>query len=77
MNIPELFQSVAERVQSAANVRTVYGDPVTAGGKTIIPVARVRYGFGAGGGQVGGAGSEDGDDPEANVGGGGGGMASR
>ncbi len=26
----------------------IYGDPVTADGKTVIPVARVSYGFGAG-----------------------------
>ena len=37
-----------ERLQASASVKTIYGDPVTAEGKTIIPVARVGYGFGAG-----------------------------
>jgi uncharacterized spore protein YtfJ len=27
----------------------MYGDPVNVGGRTVIPVARVSYGFGAGG----------------------------
>ena len=36
------------RLQNSASVKTVYGDPITAEGKTIIPVAKVTYGFGAG-----------------------------
>ena len=35
------------RLQNSASVKTVYGDPITAEGKTIIPVAKVAYGFGA------------------------------
>jgi uncharacterized spore protein YtfJ len=35
-------------LQNSASVKTVYGDPITAEGKTIIPVAKVTYGFGAG-----------------------------
>jgi len=35
-------------LQSSANVKTVYGDAITAEGKTIIPIARVAYGFHAG-----------------------------
>ena len=27
----------------------MYGDPVNVGGRTVIPIARVSYGFGAGG----------------------------
>ncbi len=46
MTIQELFQTISERIQTAASVKTVYGDPIAAEGKTIIPVARVRYGFG-------------------------------
>jgi uncharacterized spore protein YtfJ len=35
-------------LQSSANVKTVYGDAITAEGKTIIPVAKVAYCVGAG-----------------------------
>ena len=73
MSIQELIQSISERVQTTASVKAVYGEPITAEGKTIIPVARVRYGFGGGGGtQEVKPGSEPGT-PKQNVGGGGGG----
>ncbi len=52
MTIQELFQTISERVQRTASVKTVYGDPIAAEGRTIIPVARVRYGFGGGGGST-------------------------
>jgi len=45
-----LLQSLRESVLSQANVRTIYGEPITAHDKTIIPVARIVYGFGAGAG---------------------------
>ena len=75
MTIQDTLKGIAERVRETANVRTVYGDPVTAEGKTIIPVARVRYGFGGGGG----SGSQGNDSDEGNAsqgtgGGGGGGI---
>lgn len=47
---PDIFRNIKDKLQTSASVKTVYGEPVTAEGKTIIPVARVRYGFGAGGG---------------------------
>ena len=70
MTIQELFQTISERIQTAASVKTVYGDPIAAEGKTIIPVARVRYGFGGGGGSN--LGAEDGERPQGTGGGGGG-----
>ena len=74
MPIQELFKSISERVQSTASVKTVYDEPISAEGKTIIPVARVVYGFGAGGGgsQSGQPASDDGGEPLQAVGGGGG-----
>ena len=48
MNIEQYSKSIIERLQASSSVKTIYGDPVTAEGKTIIPVARVAYGFGAG-----------------------------
>ena len=76
MTIPELFKSISERVQTAASVKTVYGEPVSAEGKTIIPVARVAYGFGAGGGSRGSRPEEDVSGEVADEGGGGGGGVS-
>jgi len=48
MTVKEFFDTLLERIHAGANVKTVYGDPVEAQGKTIIPVAKVAYGFGAG-----------------------------
>ena len=48
MSIQGLFKNISERVQSTASVKAIYGEPISAEGKTIIPVARVAYGFGAG-----------------------------
>jgi uncharacterized spore protein YtfJ len=45
MSIQQYFHSVIERLQSSASVKTVYGEPIVAEGKTVIPVARVAYGF--------------------------------
>lgn len=50
MDPKELLQTIAERVQSSASVKTIVGEPIRAEGKTLIPFARVAYGFGAGGG---------------------------
>jgi len=64
-----ILQSVKESIL-AANVKSVYGDPITAQSKTVIPVAKIMYGYGAGGG-TGGVG----DSKARGEGGGGGGGA--
>ena len=74
MAIQDVFQSIAERIQSTANVQTIYGEPIAAEGKTIIPVAKVRYAFGAGGGSHVPETSGNGDSPSDVGGGGGGGV---
>jgi uncharacterized spore protein YtfJ len=48
-----LLQSLHENLSSRAQVKSVFGEPITAGDKTIIPVARVAYGFGGGTGSGG------------------------
>jgi uncharacterized spore protein YtfJ len=48
MSLQQYFQSIIDRIQSSASVKTVYGDPITAEGKTIVPVAKVGYCFGVG-----------------------------
>jgi uncharacterized spore protein YtfJ len=65
-----LLQSLHENLSGRAQVKSVFGDPIIAADKTIIPVARVVYGFGAGAG-TGGVGDKS---AKGEGGGGGGGM---
>jgi uncharacterized spore protein YtfJ len=48
-----LLQSLKESILGQAGVKTIYGEPITAQGKTVIPVAKIMYGFGAGAGTGG------------------------
>src|ERR1700674_2133546 len=48
-----LLQSLHENLSSRAQVKSVFGEPITAGDKTIIPVAKIAYGFGGGTGSGG------------------------
>ena len=43
-----LLQSLKESILSQANVKAIYGEPIAAHGKTVIPVAKIMYGYGAG-----------------------------
>lgn len=61
MDIQELLRSLVNQ----AGVKTVYGDPISAEGRTIVPVASVRCGFG------GGSGKKSGEQREGGGGGGG------
>src|SRR5436305_5078615 len=60
MEIKELLHSMVNQ----ASPRMVYGEPVSAEGRTIVPIARIRYGFGAG------TGSKTGEESGARGGGG-------
>src|ERR1700728_4484133 len=60
--------SLSDKFAANANAKTVYGEPVHAGNRTIIPVARIGYLLGAtsggrngetGGGGSGGVGNEE------------------
>lgn len=44
----EIVQSLVERLAATASVKQVFGEPIERGGRTIVPVARVQYGFGGG-----------------------------
>ncbi len=50
MSTEELLRSVGELFEKAG-ARSVYGEPIPAEGKIIVPVATLRYGFGAGSGR--------------------------
>jgi uncharacterized spore protein YtfJ len=46
----EMLSTLVDRFAVTAKVQNVFGEPIEAHGKTIIPVARVSYRLGAGGG---------------------------
>ncbi|MDP4196751.1 MAG: spore germination protein GerW family protein [Bacteroidota bacterium] len=74
MAVQDVLQSISETLRSSATVQKIYGEPVSVEGKTIIPVAKLRYGFGAGrGGKKKKTGEpEDTQAPQDNSSGGGG-----
>ena len=52
MSTLPILQSLKESILTA-NVKAVYGEPIAAQGKTVIPVAKIIYGYGAGAGTGG------------------------
>jgi len=48
-----VLQSLRDSVLSQASVKSIYGEPISAQGRTVIPVARIMYGYGAGAGTGG------------------------
>ncbi len=73
MDITETIEGVKSALGDKLNTRTAYGEPIVVDGVTVIPVARVMMGFGAGGGVGEKEPSTNGDDEGAPAGGGGGG----
>jgi uncharacterized spore protein YtfJ len=67
----EILHALAERFSTTANVKQIFGEPIERGGRTIVPVARVHYLLGAGGGS--GEMKNDGQPGSRSGGGGGGG----
>lgn len=67
-----LLDRIANRLGNYATAEVIFGAPVTQGETTVIPVGKVRWGFGGGAG----AGTEDGKGGEdyGEGGGGGGGV---
>ena len=60
---------LAETIGSKANAATVFAEPVSSQGVTVVPVARARWGFGGGGGGL--IAEHRGDAPQGFGGGGG------
>jgi uncharacterized spore protein YtfJ len=65
---PNFLERMAEKLGVQARSTSVYSEPIEKNGITIVPVAKVRWGFGGGGG----TGSKDGKDHGSGSGGGGG-----
>lgn len=66
--VDRFLERLAERVGARASVKAVFGEPIERGDLTVVPIARVRWGFGGGSGSSGG-------EAEAVGSGGGGGVA--
>ncbi|MEU2509217.1 spore germination protein GerW family protein [Streptomyces sp. NPDC007863] len=67
----DLLEHLADRLGARASAQAVYGEPVTRGDVTVIPVAEIAYGFG------GGVGLDATAAKTGEGGGGGGGAAAR
>lgn len=66
----EMLATLVDRFAVTAKVQNVFGEPIESHGKTVIPVARVSYRLGAGGGR----GEKGADSPGVQSGGGAGGV---
>ena len=68
-----MMEKLAERVGGVANSAAVFAPAIERDGVTVIPVARVRWGFGGGGGSGSGPASKEADAPQGSGSGSGGG----
>jgi uncharacterized spore protein YtfJ len=66
----EILEKLGESLGSKATVKSVFGEPIQVGVKTVVPVAKVFYGFGGGFG----TGRPKNGSPKGEGGGGGGGV---
>jgi uncharacterized spore protein YtfJ len=48
MSTQALLRSLRESILSQASVKAIYGEPISAHGKTVVPVGKIMYGYGAG-----------------------------
>ena len=75
MSVDDILKSITERIKGTARIETIYGEPREVAGKTVIPIAKVSYGFGAGAGEGKGKSTEEGEVESGGGGGGGGGVS--
>jgi len=72
MPATDILHQIGESLGSSATVKSVFGEPIQAEGRTVVPVAKVAYGFGGGfGAGHGKSGSDPGRQGEGGGGGGG------
>ena len=49
MNVPQILKTIGEQISAFASGKLAFAEPVTVADRVVIPVAWVRYDFGAGG----------------------------
>ena len=72
MAATDILHQIGESLSSTATVKAVFGEPIQTAGRTVIPVAKVAYGFGGGFGTGHGKADEEGGRHGEGGGGGGG-----
>jgi uncharacterized spore protein YtfJ len=50
-NVVDILKGVVGELKELARSETIIGEPVSVGDKTVIPIVKISFGFGAGGGQ--------------------------
>lgn len=60
MSAENIVKSIVEELEHMIETKTIIGEPITAAGKTVIPITKVSFGFGGGGGLCGTGGSDKG-----------------
>jgi len=48
MDAADLLHKIGQTLGSTATVKSVFGEPISTHGKTVVPVAKIAYGFGGG-----------------------------
>ena len=46
MGVETTIREIADELEKIATTKTVVGEPITAAGKTIVPISRITMGFG-------------------------------
>lgn len=72
MSVQDYIHTISENLNDSATVKKIYGEPIIGVNRTVVPVAKIRFGFGAGSGKKR-KGAEESDDKKNEGGGGGGG----
>ena len=74
MQNDNFMEKIASSLSQSAAIKNVLGEPIQTGEKTIVPVAKIAYGFGGGFGQNHRNDGEQRPEKEGSGGGGGGGV---
>ncbi len=72
-SITQAVSIINHALQGSANARLVYGEPIKLEGKVALPVAKITFGFGEGGVEIGSNAQVPAEHSTQNGGGGGGG----
>jgi uncharacterized spore protein YtfJ len=68
--VESLTKTTLEEIEKVLTTRTVVGEPMTVGDRTLIPLISVGFGFGAGGGSGRGEAKQKGEGAGGGTGGG-------
>jgi len=71
----EILDTIMSHMEKLATTKTIMGEPMKVGDKSVIPVMKVAIGFGAGGAEGETPGKEDKKSTAGSAGGGGGGLS--